>query len=97
MKIEDLKHFPIEVVYGFLATSGGVARYLNNYSNGKPFKLGSFIASSFVSGFSGYMFALLGISLNLPQPFIFMMAGTGGFMGEQSLKLIVEYITNKTK
>jgi len=93
--MKNFEHFPIEFVYGIVAIAGGVARYLSVYSQGGKFKIGLFLASSFVSGFSGYMFALLGVSLNLPQPFLFMMAGVGGFTGEQTMKFLLEHITKK--
>lgn len=94
--MKDLfEHFPIEFIYGVAAVMGGVARYLNGYANGAPFKLGIFLASTFVSGFSGWMFALLGIALYMPFPFIFMMAGVGGFFGDQSLKFLMEYVQKK--
>ena len=86
---------PIQLIYGCIAIFGGVARYLSSFTHGTPFKLSIFLASVFVSGFSGYMFALLGVSMNLPSPFIFMMAGTGGFMGEQSMKFIVEWTQSR--
>lgn len=95
--MEPYKHFPIEVFYGFIAIAGGIARYLNGYANGQKFKLSIFLASGFVAGFSGYMFALLGTTMNMPTPFLFMMAGIGGFFGEQTLKLIMEYITKRTQ
>lgn len=92
-----MKHLPIETFYAVLATMGGVSRYLNEYNKNGNFSWRHFIASTFISGFSGYMFALLGISLALPQPFLFMMAGIGGFMGEQALKYLADYITKKIK
>lgn len=89
---------PVQFVYGGIAFCGGIARYLNGVANdGKRFNIGIFFASAFVSGFSGYMFALLGITLHLPQPMVFMMAGTGGFFGEQTMKLILEYVSKKVK
>lgn len=94
---EKLRHFPVEVVYIFLAISGGVARSLNSYNNNGKFAFSHFLASIFVSGFSGWMFSLLGQSLSLPQTFIFMMSGIGGFMGEQALKFLADYITKKIK
>ncbi len=94
--MEPYKHFPVEMIYGFVAIAGGVARYLNGYVNGQRFKLSIFLASAFVAGFSGYMFALLGTSMNMPQGFLYMMAGAGGFFGEQTMKFIMEYITKKT-
>jgi len=92
-----MKNIHPETIYGALATAGGIARYLSEYNKSGKFAVKHFIASTIISGFSGYMFALLGISLDLPQAFLFMMAGTGGFMGEQALKFISEYITNKLK
>lgn len=84
-----------------MAVCGGVARYLNSYVNGGArFRLSLFIASAFVAGFSGWMFALIGLSLSLPNSIIFMMAGSGGFFGEQTMKLVMEFaqvrIGNKT-
>ena len=93
---ELLKTVPIEIIFVSVAIAGGCARYLNGFTNGIPFKLSIFIASGLVAGFSGYMFALLGISMQFPSPMLFMMAGTGGFFGEQTLKYIMEYVTNKS-
>lgn len=92
-----MKNLPIELIYGILAIAGGVSRYFNTYNQSGAFAWKHFVASVFISGFSGYMFALLGISMDLPQPFLFMMAGTGGFMGEQALKVVAEYVTKKLK
>lgn len=93
--MDYLKHIPIELLFALAAFVGGIARYLNGYSNGVPFLLGLFIAGSLVSGFAGFMFALLGLSMDLPQPILFIMAGTGGFFGDQTMKLILEYVTKK--
>ena len=87
---------PVEVLYAIVATIGGIARYLNAYATGTPFKGGILIAAAFVAGFSGYMFALLGVSLQMPESVTFIMAGVGGFMGEQTLKLIFEYVSPKS-
>jgi len=90
-------NLPITIVYGVIAVCGGIARYLSSYVNGQPFRLTIFIASAFVAGFSGWMFALLGQSLSMPTPLLYAMAGVGGFSGEQTMKLIVEYLTNRLK
>lgn len=87
--------FPPELIYVVIATMGGVARYLNSFANGSPFKLSVFLASGFVAGFSGLMFAQLGIVMGFSDVFIFMLAGMGGFFGEQSLKLIMEIVKDK--
>lgn len=82
-------------VYGIIAIVGGCARYFVGYTDGRKFSLRIFLASAFVSGFSGWMFALMGLSMGMPQYFIYMMAGVGGFMGEKALNLIVEYVNTK--
>ena len=98
MEWPGMRHLPIEILYAALAILGGIARYLNGViSEGTKFKLGIFFMSAFVSGFSGYMFALLGTTMNLPQPMLFIMAGMGGFFGDQSMKLVYESIQGKLK
>ncbi len=95
--LKSLPIEPVQFVYGAVAIFGGIARYLNSYTtNGAPFTLSIFLASTFVSGFSGYMFALVGLSLNLPNTFIFIMAGSGGFFGEQTMKYVMEFAQRKT-
>lgn len=79
-------------LFASVATLGGVARYLSGYANGTPFRLSIFLASAFVAGFSGLMFAFLGQSMSMPQPMLFVMSGVGGFFGEQTMKLILERI-----
>lgn len=89
--MKNLPIDPLQFIYGAIAVIGGVARYLKGFSDGAPFSLPVFFASAFVSGFSGYMFALVGLSLALPEPMLFIMAGVGGFFGDQTMKLIYEY------
>ena len=79
--MDIFKNLPIEIMFVLIASFGGVARYLNGYANGVPFKLSVFIASAIVAGFSGWMFALFGKSMDFPHEMIYVMAGTGGFFG----------------
>lgn len=95
--MKELSNFSLEMVLSLLAMAGGIARYLTNYTEGMPFRLTMFLASVFASAFAGIMFGLVGIAMNLPQPIIFMMAGTGGFFAEQTLKLVLEYVTKQVK
>jgi len=88
--------WPIEIIYGAIATIGGVARYLNDYINGRGFRITVFLASAFVSAFGGFMFALLGETMGLPENMLYLMAGLGGFFSDQSVKLAMEYVTKKT-
>lgn len=93
--MEFLKSFPIEWVYGIFAVVGGVSRYLNSYTKGEHFSWKIFLASAVVSGFSGFMFALVGDSMHLPYPIPQIMAGAGGFFGDQTMKLVYEWIQKK--
>lgn len=86
-----------QLLYVMIAVFGGLARYLNSYTKGTPFKLSIFFASAFVAGFSGWMFSQIGISMGMPVSMIYMMAGTGGFFGEQTMKYILEWLQNKGK
>lgn len=93
--MNSIKHLPVEFFYTMFALAGGVARYLNGYIEGKSFNFSMFLASTIVSAFSGLMFSILGSSLSLPINIQFMMAGLGGFFGDQTMKLILDYVSNK--
>lgn len=95
--LDFLKHFPIEVMYGIVAIVGGISRYLTAYVNGEHFKFSILIASAFIAGFSGYMFALMGDSMSMPYPLPHIMAGVGGFFGDQTMKLVLEYVARRSK
>jgi len=94
-------YFKIDLVlqgsYAIIAVVGGVARYLKGFTEGAPFSFSVFLASAFVSGFGGWLFALVGVSLHLPQPLLFAMAGVGGFFSEQSMKFVYEWAVGKIK
>lgn len=85
----------IYIILSGIAIAGGIARYAMNYQNGLPFKTGIFIASVIASAFAGIMFGLVGISMNLPEPIIFAMTGVGGFFADQSLKLVMGFVSQR--
>lgn len=88
---------PVQFLYVIIAITGGIARYLNSYADGKVhFSTSIFLASGFMAGFSGMMFALVGDSLHLPYPMAHIMAGVGGFFGEQTMKLVLEYVASRS-
>ncbi len=97
MNLEHLKDVPVQVLYIFVASIGGMARYLNGYIGDKKFSIPVFMASAFMAGFSGLMFALVGDSLHLPAPMPHIMAGVGGFFGDQTLKLVMEFVSKNVK
>lgn len=87
---------PAQAYYAAIAAAGGIARYLNSYKEGGThFSFAIFCASAFVAGFSGLMFALLGDSLLMPNPIPHIMAGVGGFFGDQTMKFLFEYLSKK--
>ena len=95
--MDFLKNLPIEFLLVLLAVSGGCARYLSSYTNGTPFKVSVFLASGAVAGFTGYIFAIFGATMALPDPMLFVMAGIGGFFGEQTMKFVLESVIKDKK
>lgn len=91
--MEFLKTLPLELFVVVIAVSGGLARYLSSYTTGTPFRISIFLASGAVAGFTGYIFAIFGATMALPDPMLFVMAGIGGFFGEQTMKLVLEAVT----
>ena len=92
MQFDDYHVEPLQTAYAFIAICGGIARYLDAYTKGKPFKMSMFIASVIVSGFSGWCFAQLGCSLGANESWRFIMAGLGGFMGDNTMKYLWERV-----
>ena len=95
--MDFLKTLPLELFLVLLAVCGGCARYLSSYTNGTPFKVSIFIASGAVAGFTGYIFAIFGATMALPEPMLFVMAGIGGFFGEQTMKFVLESVIKDKK
>lgn len=94
--MDFFKDFPVQVIYVAIAVVGGMARYFNSFADGKiPFKASILLASAFMAGFSGMMFALVGDSLSMPNPIPHIMAGVGGFFGDQTMKLVLDYVAKK--
>mgnify|MGYP003436553482 FL=1 len=78
-----------------IACIGGIAKYLQGYLKGRKFSLAHLLASCFVSGFSGFIFALFGKAMNLPADYLYVTAGVGGFMGSSAIDLVAESIKRK--
>jgi hypothetical protein len=93
--LPELNATPPELFYVFLAVMGGVARYLYGFINGQQFDIRIFGASAIVAGFSGYIFLLLGIHMEVSIPMQGIMSGLGGFFGDQTMKLVLEMWKNK--
>ena len=83
------------LAYVLLAMSGGIARYLHSYTHGAKFHWGVFSANAVLSGFSGYIFALVATSMQMPDNLTFVFAGVGGFLGHSGLEWLSEVIKSK--
>lgn len=67
-----------------LAMAGGIARYLDSYlRSGQAPKWGLALTHATVSGFSGYMVAM--IAIRIQPDWALVAAGVGGYLGTQGL------------
>lgn len=83
------------IIYALLAIAGGVVKNVNGYLNGEKLQINRMIANAIVSGFSGYMFASLAGLIN--PSWVYVAAGIGGYMGAESLTLLINIIKRKMK
>lgn len=89
-------YLPPEFVYVMIAAIGGTARYLNIYLNEGTFAWRHFIAHVIVSSFSGYMFYHFAVDImGAPETYISVIAGMGGWMGVEALKMLEIYLKKK--
>lgn len=88
-----------ETIYVAVAAAGGIARYLHSYLNeAKVFAWRHFIAHTFVSSFSGYMFYSFAAHVaGFPESVISVFAGLGGWMGVEAMKTLETMIKRKIK
>jgi len=94
--MEFLTKIPTELAYVAVAVIGGIARYLQNYLNNGDFTMRHFCAHVFVSAFSGYMFYQFTIEvLHLPPSISPIVAGLGGWLGVEAMKMIEVSIRKK--
>lgn len=93
--MEFFKGVSVEVVYVAVAAAGGGARYLQKYLEEGKFGWSHLLVHLIVSAFSGYMFYQCAVNvLNVPETVVPVLAGMGGWMGVESLK-VVETLTKK--
>lgn len=86
---------PTEVIATIFAIVGGLAKYLHNYIQGKPFVFAVLFANLIVSGFSGFMFAQFAQVVGASEKVQFISAGIGGFMGAAAIDLIQTWLLDK--
>lgn len=94
--MEVFNKIPTEMIYVAVAAFGGVARYLQFYLNEGAFAWQHFIAHVLVSSFSGYMFFQFASNvLNFGDNTIPVIAGLGGWMGVEALKMMEGILRKK--
>lgn len=87
-------NLPPELIIAILAVFGGVARYFDFYLKGSEhFVITRFIASLFVSAFSGFMTAQ--IALLLYPTWVYIGAGIGGYASTKVLDIIITIIQKR--
>ena len=96
MDMEVLNKIPTEIIYVAVAAAGGIARYLQLYLNEGTFAWQHFIAHTLVSSFSGYMFYQFATNVvGMGDNTIPIVAGLGGWMGVEALKLLEATLKKK--
>jgi len=94
--MEWFQKIPAELFYVILAAVGGTARYLQAYLNEGKFAIKHFCAHIVISAFSGYMFYQFAFNfLSLPETVIPVVAGLGGWMGVESMKMLEDWWRKK--
>jgi hypothetical protein len=94
--MEMFTRIPTEIAYVIIAGAGGISRYLQLYLNEGKFAWKHFLAHTFISCFSGYMFYSFGANiLDLDSRGMSILAGMGGWMGVEALKLLEAVIKKR--
>ena len=86
---------PVEVIYSVLAAAWGIARYMQTYIRTWQFQTSFFVATVFISIFSGLMFGKFAWVLGIEEEFWYIFAWMGGFMGTRALDFIEDFIKQK--
>ncbi len=91
---------PTEIIWVFLGIAGGVVRVFFNYlAETTPPTLGKFLIilsmNMFISGFAGYLGAVLGSTLTDNDQLHVVFAGITGYMGVSSLDWIAMKLKSK--
>jgi len=87
---------PPEVLYVIIAAAGGISKYLNEYlGGGTAFRFSMMISHIIVSGFSGFIFALVAEHMNFSPRLVYVCAGVGGFMGAATIDYIRYFLSSR--
>lgn len=84
----------LEFLWVGFAMVGGIAHHLDAYLRGGDFpSFRMFIANAVVSGFSGYMMAL--VALRVAPDWAYISAGIGGYLGTQGIDFVASVMRGR--
>jgi hypothetical protein len=84
----------LEVLWVGFAMVGGIAHHLDAYLRGGDFpSFKRLIANAVVSGFSGYMMAL--VALRVAPDWAYISAGIGGYLGTQGIDWVASILRGR--
>lgn len=82
--------------HAMVAFFGGITHAINKHRNGQSKTFMDFILLTIMSSFFGVLFGFLGIHFFPNSEYLTMaLAGTGGWLGVESMGFILEVIKNK--
>ncbi len=86
----------VQLTWVGIAAAGGVVRYLDVYlRSGNAPSFGPALGHAAVSGFSGYMTAL--VVIKIYPDWTMVAAGSGGYLGTQALDWVTTVIKSKVE
>lgn len=86
------------IKHGFMAFFGGIVHALTEHRQGTSKTFTDFLILTIISSFSGILFGFIALKFFPDNEYISLaMAGSGGFMGLEGLKLISKVIVKILK
>lgn len=86
----------LEVVLTLIAVFGGVAKHLSESAREKkPIRPGQLLIRVIVAAFCGWIFAHSAMLMTSEINFIAVCAGVGGYMGTDSIDMVIQYVKSR--